>query len=62
MKSTSINSIIDSLPRPSGLLWRITTNKNYVVDIEAASGNEAVYLAYQIYLIPRSAITKIECI
>ena len=60
MKSTSINSIINSLPRASGLVWKITTNKGYVVKIDAASQNEAVWIAYNDYLIPRSTITKIE--
>ena len=60
MKTTSLNTIINSLPRASGLIWKITTNKGYVVKIDAASQNEAVWIAYNDYLIPRSTITKIE--
>jgi hypothetical protein len=60
MKTTSLNTIINSLPRASGLIWKITTSKGYVVKIDAASQNEAVWIAYNDYLIPRSTITKIE--
>lgn len=62
MKTTSINSIINSLPPIHIGKWIITTNKGYTVEIQAGSQREAVYIAYNDYLIPRSTITKIEYI